>query len=292
MEDLKLASAHFPNIKLFNVKSQLIRAIRESKEFWRLVLAIFGFQFILASTVGLQMMQVLDASLGNSLSIEKLRTGFDYTVFTDFVNTHGGSFSVLYGQMRWMVITYLIFGSFISTGVIYCIANNGRHLSDFFKGGVQYFFKLFLVDIIFAFTSVVVLGVSFAIVGMLFGIAPTSFDNELVFLRWTLLIAILAIILIVFLTIWKIKIKFNHIQSDSGIWSSIGRGLKLFWRDKWKDMGYTFIIFGVSILLLVLNYAAGDLPLFIMVIIIQLIALIKVFWRIVFYHVLYPATEV
>ena len=265
---------------------RIITAIKEAQSLWKIILCIYAFQFILAATIGLQMMQVLDASLGNSLSLEKLESGFDYTVFTDFVNVHGGSFSVLYGQMRWMVLTYLIFASLISTGIIYCLIHKSSQISDFFKGSLQMFFKLFIVDVVFAILILAIMAISFALTGMLFGIAPTSFDTELVFLRWTLLISIIALLLIFVLTLWKIHIKFKYIKSDQRIFNSIGSGFKSFWANKWRYIAYTFFFLIISLILISMNYAAGDLPLFPMIILIQFIALIKVFLRIVFYKVI------
>ncbi|MEE9373407.1 MAG: hypothetical protein V3V00_10175 [Saprospiraceae bacterium] len=261
-------------------------AIRECQGLWKVVLAIYLFQFILVSTVGLQMKQILDASIGNSLNINDLHKGFDYTVFNDFINVHGGSFSVMYGQMRWMVLIYFIFASFISGGTIYLLSQKRTTLTDFFKGGLTFFWKFLLLDIVFTFVILAILGIVLFIIGQLFNIAPTQFDTELVFLRWTLLISIISIFLIVTLTIWKIHIKFSYIDSQRSLFHSVGSGLQQFWKNKWTEVGITFLFLALSVLLTVANYAIGDLPLLPMIILIQSIMGLKIFWRMVYYWVI------
>ena len=265
---------------------RVVDSFKVVSRMWKVILFIFVFQLLLASTVGLQMMKVLDESIGNSLSLDKLQNGFDYTVFTDFMNVHGGSFVVLYGQMRWMVLIYMIIASLISTGLIYCLIHRLVKVSDFMNGGVAHFMKLFFVDLLFSILILGIVGVSFALIGMLFGMAPTSFDTELVFLRWTLFIGLVAILLIIILTLWRLKTKFNYIQTEEGIFRSLSSGWKAFWRSKWTYVFLTLFYLTISILLLLINYAAGDLPLIIMIVVIHIIALAKVFWRVSFYEVI------
>ena len=263
----------------------LVSHIKESISLWKIVLLIFGFQFFLASTVGLQMQQVLDASIGNSLSIEKLQTGFSHTVFQDFLNEHGGSFSTLYGQMRWMVLIYLVFAAFISAGTIYVLVDKDYQISRFFHGGVKYFTRFILLDLIFSSVILLLVGAGIAMIGYLFGIAPYEFDDELTFLRWTMLIAIILIILIMVFTLWKIKAKFSMISGETKLWASIKIGIKEVWASKWSLLLISFFFLLVSLLFSIATYAAGDLPLLPMILVINAILVLKIFWRIVFFKV-------
>ncbi len=114
---------------------RIVSGFRTSLGLWKIVLAIYIFQFLLAATVGLQMNQVIEASIGNSLSIKELEKGYDYTVISDFINNHGGSFTPLLGQMRWMTLIYLVFASFISAGLLFVLTKKSDNYLDFFLGG-------------------------------------------------------------------------------------------------------------------------------------------------------------
>jgi len=264
---------------------RIVESFQHAKNLWKVILAIYFFQMLLASTVGLQMTQVLDASIGNSLSLKSLVDGFDYTVFSDFVNVHGGSFSVLFGQMRWMAMIYLVFASFISAGLIYVLSRRSKDYGDFFKGGSHYFAKFFFIDIIFLVVIIVIVGVSLGTIGTLFNIAPTEFDTELTFLRWALVIVILAILLITVLTLWKVKSKFHYLNSDDGIWGSVGQGIKGFWGHKWKLLSYSILFLSLSLILLYLNHLIGSLPIILMIIIQQSFMLFKILWKVMFLDV-------
>ena len=265
---------------------RILESFNHCKGLWKIIFAIYFFQLLLAATVGLQMKQVLDSSIGNSLSVRHLVDGFDYTVFSDFVNVHGGSFSVLYGQMRWMVLIYLIFASFISTGLIYVLAKNSKEYDDFFKGGAIHFGRLLILDILFALATLIIVGISFGTIGVLFNIAPTEFDTELVFLRLALGIGLLATFFIIILTIWKIKIKFHYLDSEEGVLRSVGQGFRTMWKDKWKSIFYSILFLFITILLLFINHLVGNLPMIIMIVIQQLFMLFKILWRIMYYDVL------
>jgi len=263
----------------------LLSHIAHCITYWRIILLIFSFQFILSSTIGLQMNQILDSSIGHSLSLEKFKEGFNYTVFQDFMNAHGESMSALFGMMKWLVMIYLIFSTFITAGSIFSLSRDDDSISTFFQGGVRYFSRFLLLDIIFLVFILICWGIGFATIGYLFGIAPYRFDNELVFLRWTLLIAIVLFFLTSALTIWKISAKFHFIEKmeGSGLFQSVKQGFKSFWRSKWSLWFLAFVFLAISILLSVITFAAGSTPLLVMILVTNAVLILKIFWRLVFY---------
>lgn len=121
----------------------------------RLVWVVYIFQLILAITIGLQVYQVIEASIGQSTNLDKLITGFDYTVIQDLINIHGASISPLIGQLRWYVLAYLIFSAFMQAGVLYVVVHRLDNWLSFWKGAALYFFKFLLFGLLFVLLFIV-----------------------------------------------------------------------------------------------------------------------------------------
>ena len=104
----------------------------------RLVSLIYVIQLVFAITIGLQVYQVMDASIGRSLSLEGLRLGNAHMVINDLLNVHGASLSPLVGQIRWMIIIYLVVASFVHAGSWYLLINKDN-IYGFWYGGAKTF---------------------------------------------------------------------------------------------------------------------------------------------------------
>jgi hypothetical protein len=232
------------------------------------------------------MYQVLDASIGHSLSLHDLASGYDYTVLSDFINTHGGSFTPLLGQIRWLLLIYLVFGSFISAGILYLISRESKDYVDFFKGGAYYFTNFFILDILFAFVIIAIGMVGLTLIGYLFGIAPTSFDNELPFLRYSGFIAFAITLIFIVLIVLKIFIKIGYLEGDQSLVKSVKIGFRSFWNHKWMSLFYSILFLIVSVSLVLWSHKIGNWPLLVMIVLQQLIITFKIVWRITFYRLL------
>ena len=108
---------------------------------WRTALIGYVFQFLLALTLGMQVFQVFEASIGSSLEINKLVEGFNDTVVTDFIHVHGASLSPLLGQVRYLLLVYLVFSVFINAGLLFSVAEEKSGWNSFWEGGKKYFFR-------------------------------------------------------------------------------------------------------------------------------------------------------
>ena len=98
----------------------------------------------------MQVYHVLEASIGNSLEINKLVETYDDTVVTDFLNEHGASLSPLLGQLRWVLLIYVLFSVFINAGLLYAVVKNKKGWKTFWEGGAAYFFRFFKVAVFFS----------------------------------------------------------------------------------------------------------------------------------------------
>lgn len=119
----------------------VVRSLLLSAKRWRIILSVYVFQLILALTLGLQVYQVIEASIGDSMSLDRLIHGMDYTVLQDLLHIHGSSLSPLVGKVRWYILAYMVFSAFINGGIWYAISRVDTHAqwSRFWQGGAQYF---------------------------------------------------------------------------------------------------------------------------------------------------------
>ncbi len=132
----------------------LMQIIKRGFENPRLVSIVYAIQLILAMTIGLQVYQVFGASIGNSLSLEGLKVGDAHMVINDLLNTHGASLSPLLGQVRWMVIVYLIVAAFVHGGIWHSLIN-GYDKVSIWIGGSTYFFRMLMIGFIMSFIFII-----------------------------------------------------------------------------------------------------------------------------------------
>lgn len=114
----------------------------------KLTTTVYLIQLVLAVTIGLQVYQVIDASIGHSVSLEGLKSGNAHMVVNDLLNVHGASLSPLIGQVRWLILVYLIMAAFIHAGIWTAIIYRDQPYS-FWTGGARYFLKCFSMGLLY-----------------------------------------------------------------------------------------------------------------------------------------------
>src|SRR5690349_3066954 len=93
---------------------------------WRIVGVVYLLQLCLAVPFGMEVYDVLQASIGHSLEIDRLMHGYDHTVITDFLKVHGASITPLIGQLRWLLLIWLVFSVFTNGGMLFSAAQSDR----------------------------------------------------------------------------------------------------------------------------------------------------------------------
>ncbi len=126
------------------IKSGMVRATKQ----WRLTTLVYLVQLILVLILSLQVFQVLEASIGNSLQINALGKGYNHTALTDFFKVHGASFTPLLGQLRWFLLLWIVFGSFLQGGLL-CGSTHKERLSvpGFFADCARYFLTFLSINL-------------------------------------------------------------------------------------------------------------------------------------------------
>lgn len=258
---------------------------------WKIAAIIYFFQLCLALTLGLQVLAVFESSIGNSLEINKLLHNYDHTVISDFLKIHGASITPLMGQLRWLIIIYLIFAVFIDAGLI-AVASKQKegNALTFWQGGTHYFFPFLKIALIFLALAALWTGIIF--MPTLSYLMPSLeyFPNEKYTVWGVFALIILYLVGLSFLFLWSLSSRFWKIKHESSIFSSIKNGWQLFRTNKRKMWALLALFFGVQVLIVVIYWTLEALlgmtsPFLIifMALIQQVFAFFRVMIRQIFY---------
>jgi hypothetical protein len=122
---------------------------RGSLRHWKVAGIVYVIQLGLALTLGMQVYEVLESSIGRSLNLDRLLSGYDHTVITDFLKVHGSSITPLIGQLRWLLLVWLLFSVFLN-GALLCGAVNPEtpSIGRFWLGGSSYFIPFLAIALL------------------------------------------------------------------------------------------------------------------------------------------------
>lgn len=203
--------------------------IRKGVEHWRAGLIVYALLLCLGLTIGIQVYHVLEASIGNSMELEKLIKQYDHTVIRDFLKVHGASVTPLVGQLRWYLLIFLIFSIFINAGLMHCVISNEprKDWMHFWTGGAKYFYAFLKIGIFFLlmflfWTGIIALPASMYI-GKIFNTAATEMPMYYVIGVSVILVLFYWLVLIS----WSINTKLTYLHNDVKIWAAIKQGFRL-----------------------------------------------------------------
>lgn len=276
----------------------LTNGIMDGVRHWRAGLIVYAILLSLALTIGIQVFQVLEASIGNSIELGKLVKQYDHTVIQDFLKVHGASLSPLFGQLRWYILVYLIFSVFINAGLFYVITNDPKaDWKNFWTGGAKYFFPFLKIAIFFLvmfsfWTGIIALPASIYI-GKIFGNTLTEMPMYYV--------GIVSIFLILFywlvLMTWSINTKLSYMQGDMKIWRAIKRGFKMTIKRFLAAPRLLLLFFLFQLVIVVMHLCiegifgmTSGLLIAIFFITQQLLVFFRILWRIMVYKGFYNYT--
>ena len=232
-----------------NIKYGLIKAIQLKK----VVLLIYLIQLLIAIPLGLQVYQVIEASIGHSLSMNIIQEGFDRTVFEDFLNVHGASITPLVGTLRYIIPTYLLISIFMHAGIIGSLIKGESSVSSFFINGWKYlkpFIGINLAMIVIAFIWSLLIWIPYII---FLGNPVEDHSSEKVFIHSLLVMTLIYISGILFIWIWSLNSKYKNIISGAGIITSLKWGWQLV-KSSGKHQIIIFFVFVLIHLIIVAIY--------------------------------------
>ncbi|GAA4411610.1 hypothetical protein GCM10023187_37730 [Nibrella viscosa] len=106
-----------------------------------MVLVIYLISLVLGLLVALPFYGAVRAETDHSLAFDALLDGFDYTVFTDFMQEKGNAISPLLSVGRWASVVYLLLSVFFTGGILMRFAEPHRPviLGAFWQACSHYF---------------------------------------------------------------------------------------------------------------------------------------------------------
>ena len=214
---------------------------------WRVAAIIYFFQLCLAVTIGLQVMEVFQSSIGNSLEFNKLVQHYDHTVISDFLKIHGASITPLMGQLRWWLLSYLLFAVFIDAGLLACASKpEAASVQTFWQGGASYFFPFLKIALVFLGLAVVWTAVIWIPVGICIEPALLNLPNEKYVVWGTLTMLLIYILGLCGLFLWSVSSRLWKLQTGATIFASLRNGGRRYWQKIGRSWSLLGLFFGLQ----------------------------------------------
>jgi hypothetical protein len=222
---------------------------------WRIAAIVYVFQFCLVFTLGMQVFGILEASIGHSLEINKLLRNYDHTVLTDFLKVHGASITPLIGQLRWLILAWLLFSVFIDAGLLVCAASPEESTGRaFWKGGAGYFFPFLKIGLFFLVLALIWTAAIWTPVALYVEPALQGLPSEKYAVGLLLCGLLIYLIGLAVLFAWSVVSRFVKIKTDASIAASLSRGFQIFRKNKWGFAGLLSGFAGLQLVLLVVYW--------------------------------------
>jgi hypothetical protein len=222
---------------------------------WRIAAIVYVIQFCLALTLGMEVHNVLEASIGHSLEINKLIAHYDHTVMSDFLKVHGASITPLIGQLRWLLLVWLFFSVFIDAGMLFTARQTGSIAGRmFWEGGARYFFPFLKIVLLLLVPVLVWTLVILIPIGMYLQPALEHFSSEAGVVWMVIALLLLYLIGLVKFYIWSVLSRLYRLQHNISPIHALRMGLRIFWKNKWLLLSFVFGFVGLQVLLFMLYW--------------------------------------
>lgn len=235
---------------MFTILSQ---AFKRTSRNWKMVLTVFILNLSLGLILATPLYNMLQTESQNSLEFEKLLTGFDFTVISDFLSQGRKSLRPFWLLSLALSAIYLILNIFFAGGILAQFTKRGSFtLDNFFKNSAQHFGRFLLV---FLFELVALLGVaiiSFVCMGI--SLLASEGSTEPVQLAWltpALLFSGFLLTIVLNIGHYAKVILFKNISVSAwaGFWKAAGYLLHNF---KTMRIYWAILIMAVALVLLYL----------------------------------------
>jgi len=268
-----------------NVKYGIGQGFRQ----WRIAFVVYIIQLLLAMTLGMQLYQVFEASIGDSLELNKLLTSYNHTVISDLLNVHGGSITPIIGQARWVLLAYMIFSVFINAGLLYTVSQNSTTWKDFWHGGSTYFFKYFKLALLYLIGYAVLFAMAGIAVGNVLG-KLQDYSSEKVAFLWLAIILFIVLVAMIKLFSASTYSKLSIIEG-SNVWSAFKSGWKIFkrrWLETWSAIipliAIQVLIYVIYLSLEGVSGMTSGISILIFFLIQQMIVFFRSVWKLMVYN--------
>lgn len=259
---------------------------------WKVAAIVYFIQLCLAATLGLQVLNVFESSIGNSLEINKLIHNYDHTVISDFLKIHGASISPLIGQLRWLIVMYLLFAVFMDAGMLVSARKSAEAsaVQTFWQGAATYYFPFLGIFCVFLGLALVWTGLIFMPIALYLQAALEFLPNEKYLVWGILFLLVIYLIGLLFLLLLSVLSRYAKIETQEGTFASVKNGWKTFRKNKWSYLSFLALFAAFQLLFMLFYWTISSLigmsttfGIVFMVLIQQIFAFSKVMLRQIFY---------
>ena len=133
-------------MKIFKAYFAGLKSAGKSK---KMAAVIYAVIFLLALILAIPFHTALLSQTGNSMALHALLKHFNYTIFSDFMNSSGKVINIFILAALWMGIFYFLFTVFFTGGILNVLSDGNMKFSilNFLTGCEKYFFRFFRLGI-------------------------------------------------------------------------------------------------------------------------------------------------
>ncbi len=225
------------------------------KKIWVL---LYSLTFVVAAFIAYPLKTYLENKIGTSLMIKDMIKGFDYTLYTDFMNHYGDGIAPIMNYSLLLIILFMLLFIFLMGGILSTFKNapekyNGK---SFWSNAAHFFWRIFRMTIYFLFIHGAVLGLFFFIyLKITKGLSPMNLESEgIIFVAMKIMVPIY-ILFSSFFFMWHDYAKIHLVQNDNKwIFQSIIPSLKFIIKNIKNTWGLYLLNVLILMLLFIVNH--------------------------------------
>lgn len=214
---------------------------------WRMWLLLYALNFLFALLLVYPLSGFLTEKLSTTLAIDKLATGFDYSIFNDILNEYGDTIGAFYNLSTFAALFYLLFSVFVVGGILNVFLHHktSTNLANFWSGAGNYFWRILRLTFYFIIIHSLVAFIFMQIYGFFTAGGFDNYDSEKYL--WQVAYVILPIYLFVATIFFMIQdyAKIHIVHSDEK-W--ITQPILQAFRFVFKNLGKTLLLYFLNLL--------------------------------------------
>jgi len=211
----------------------LTSGFQHSRRSLRVVLLLYGINFLLAVPFALAFRSALIAGFGDSMSVEALVKDSDATAFSDFMKFHGPRISSLFREVMWLTLLYMLVNTLTGGGVISSLNETQPFLlSKFLENCGKFFARLLRLFVILAVVLALFGLIWFFVVGFIFAMVTSDASFEKPVAIWFFVTVAVFLFPIMLLIMAGDYAKIAAVVNDeTRMWKAFWRSLKFVFKN-------------------------------------------------------------
>jgi hypothetical protein len=237
-------------MKIFN---SYYAGLKSAAKLKKMVTVIYAVIVLLALVLALPFQSVLSSLAGNTMELDPLLRHFNYSVYSDFMNSSGKYIKPFISTAIWMGAFYYLFTVFFTGGILNILDGESRKFSitDFLSGCGKYFFRFFRLGIYLLVIQLLIAVAIFLPLGKILSGNYETTQNEASLFYITLAGVIVFAVISILVLIVGDYAKIILFRNDSGkVIRAVGRSVKFVFRHL---LG-TYILYLIISIILVLLF--------------------------------------